>query len=46
MRSQVPDKCEAGDLNGKHGKLQETPNGNVATEYMNQYISLNGYHYY
>ncbi|RIB00299.1 superoxide dismutase, partial [Gigaspora rosea] len=38
----TPDKCEAGDLSGKHGKLQGTLDGNVMTKYTDQYISLNG----
>ncbi|CAG8801690.1 19412_t:CDS:2, partial [Gigaspora margarita] len=38
----TPDKCEAGDLSGKHGKLQGTLIGTVTAEYTDQYISLNG----
>ncbi|CAG8548035.1 10218_t:CDS:2, partial [Racocetra fulgida] len=38
--STTPEKCEAGDLSGKHGALQGTPNGAVSVKYFDDFISL------
>ncbi|CAG8534466.1 465_t:CDS:2 [Dentiscutata erythropus] len=39
---QTPEKCEAGDLSGKHGPLPGTPSGSVTEKYTDRFISLSG----
>ncbi|KAF9122570.1 hypothetical protein BG015_005510, partial [Linnemannia schmuckeri] len=38
----VPDKCQEGDLSGKHGNLEVTPKGDLQLKYIDRQLKFTG----